>query len=111
WIVDPNRLYVMLDVETTGGKAGTDRVIEIGAVKVQGGEVLDTFSTLLNPSRYIPSFITRLTGINSAMVADAPTFADIAGQLAEFLQGAVFVAHNARFDYGFIRAEFARLEQ
>jgi DNA polymerase-3 subunit epsilon len=111
WIVDPNRLYVVLDVETTGGKAGTDRVIEIGAVKVQGGEVLDTFSTLLNPSRYIPSFITRLTGINSAMVADAPTFADIAGQLAEFLQGAVFVAHNARFDYGFIRAEFARLEQ
>lgn len=111
WIVDPNRLYVVLDVETTGGKAGTDRVIEIGAVKVQAGEVLDTFSTLLNPGRYIPSFITRLTGINSAMVADAPTFADIADKLAEFLQGAVFVAHNAKFDYGFIRAEFARLEQ
>ncbi|MDP2714528.1 exonuclease domain-containing protein [Rheinheimera sp.] len=111
WIADPNRLYVVLDVETTGGKAGTDRVIEIGAVKVQAGEVLDTFSTLLNPGRYIPSFITRLTGINSSMVADAPGFADIAGQLAEFLQGAVFVAHNAKFDYGFIRAEFARLEQ
>ncbi|MGP9799757.1 exonuclease domain-containing protein [Rheinheimera sp. NSM] len=111
WIVDPNRLYVVLDVETTGGKAGTDRVIEIGAVKVQAGEVLGTFSTLLNPGRYIPSFITRLTGINSAMVADAPSFADIAGKLAEFLQGAVFVAHNAKFDYGFIRAEFARLEQ
>lgn len=111
WIVDPNRLYVVLDVETTGGKAGTDRVIEIGAVKVQAGEVLETFSTLLNPSRYIPSFISRLTGINNAMVADAPTFADIAGKLAEFLQGAVFVAHNAKFDYGFIRAEFARLEQ
>ena len=111
WIVDPNRLYVVLDVETTGGKAGTDRVIEIGAVKVQGGEVLGTFSTLLNPGRYIPSFITRLTGINSAMVADAPSFADMAAKLAEFLQGAVFVAHNAKFDYGFIRAEFARLEQ
>ncbi|WP_215398168.1 exonuclease domain-containing protein [Rheinheimera oceanensis] len=111
WIVDPNRLYVVLDVETTGGKAGTDRVIEIGAVKVQAGEVLDTFSTLLNPGRYIPSFISRLTGINSAMVADAPTFADIAEQLSAFLQGAVFVAHNAKFDYGFIRAEFARLEQ
>lgn len=111
WIVDPNRLYVVLDVETTGGKAGTDRVIEIGAVQLQGGEVLGTFSTLLNPGRYIPSFITRLTGINSAMVADAPTFADIAGQLTDFLQGAVFVAHNAKFDYGFIRAEFARLEQ
>lgn len=110
WIVDPNRLYVVLDVETTGGKAGTDRVIEIGAVKVQAGEVLDTFSTLLNPGRYIPSFISRLTGISNAMVADAPTFADIADELAAFLQGAVFVAHNAKFDYGFIRSEFARCE-
>lgn len=110
WIVDPNRLYVVLDVETTGGKAGTDRVIEIGAVKVQAGEVLETFSTLLNPGRTIPSFISRLTGISNAMVADAPTFADIADKLAEFLQGAVFVAHNAKFDYGFIRAEFARCD-
>ena len=110
WMVDPNRLYVVLDVETTGGKAGSDRVIEIGAVKVQAGEVLDTFSTLINPQRYIPSFITRLTGINSAMVANAPTFADIATKLSEFLQGAVFVAHNSKFDYGFIRSEFTRLD-
>ncbi len=110
WIIDPNRIYVVLDVETTGGKAGSDRVIEIGAVKVQAGEVLDTFSTLINPQRYIPSFITRLTGINSTMVSNAPTFADIAAKLSEFLQGAVFVAHNAKFDYGFIRAEFTRLE-
>ncbi|SNY60061.1 DNA polymerase-3 subunit epsilon [Arsukibacterium tuosuense] len=110
WIVDPNRVYVVLDVETTGGKAGSDRVIEIGAVKVQAGEVLDTFSTLINPQRYIPSFITRLTGINSAMVSDAPSFAEIAPALSEFLQGAVFVAHNSKFDYGFIRSEFTRLE-
>ena len=110
WIVDPNRLYVVLDVETTGGKAGTDRVIEIGAVKVQAGEVLETFSTLINPGRTIPSFISRLTGISNAMVADAPNFADIAAKLADFLQGAVFVAHNAKFDYGFIRSEFARCD-
>ena len=110
WIVDPNRLYVVLDVETTGGKAGTDRVIEIGAVKVQGGEVLDSYSTLLNPQRPIPSFISRLTGISNSMVSDAPSFADIAGKLSAFLQGAVFVAHNVKFDYGFIRAEFARCE-
>lgn len=110
WIVDPNRLYVVLDVETTGGKAGTDRITEIGAVKVQGGEVLATFNTLINPERPIPFFISRLTGISNAMVADAPKFADIAAQLTEFLQGAVFVAHNAKFDYGFIRAEFARCE-
>ena len=110
WIVDPNRVYVVLDVETTGGKAGTDRITEIGAVKVQAGEVLGTFSTLINPQRHIPSFISRLTGISNSMVADAPTFADVAEKLAEFLQGAVFVAHNAKFDYGFIRAEFARCE-
>ena len=110
WIVDPNRVYVVLDVETTGGKAGTDRITEIGALKVQAGEVLETFNTLINPQRHIPSFISRLTGISNSMVADAPTFADIAKKLAEFLQGAVFVAHNARFDYGFIRAEFARCE-
>lgn len=110
WIVDPNRLYVVLDVETTGGKAGTDRITEIGAVKVQSGEILDTFNTLINPERHIPSFISRLTGISNAMVADAPRFADIAEQLSAFLQGAVFVAHNAKFDYGFIRSEFARCE-
>uniref|UniRef100_UPI0040477314 exonuclease domain-containing protein n=1 Tax=Rheinheimera sp. TaxID=1869214 RepID=UPI0040477314 len=110
WIVDPNRLYVVLDVETTGGKAGTDRITEIGAVKLQGGEVLDTFNTLINPERHIPSFISRLTGISNAMVESAPRFADIANQLSAFLQGAVFVAHNAKFDYGFIRSEFARCE-
>ncbi|MDP5150420.1 exonuclease domain-containing protein [Rheinheimera baltica] len=110
WIVDPNRIYVVLDVETTGGKAGTDRVTEIGAVKMQAGEMLGTFNTLINPERHIPSFIRRLTGISDAMVADAPKFADIANQLNEFLQGAVFVAHNAKFDYGFIRAELARCD-
>ncbi len=110
WIVDPNRLYVVLDVETTGGKAGSDRVTEIGAVKVQCGEVIDSFSTLINPERHIPSFISRLTGISNAMVAEAPKFADIASELNTFLHGAVFVAHNAKFDYGFIRAELARCD-
>lgn len=108
WIVDPNRLYVVLDVETTGGKAGADRITEVGAVKVQRGEPLATFSSLINPERHIPSFISRLTGISNTMVSDAPKFADIAPQLAAFLQGAVFVAHNAKFDYSFIRSEFAR---
>lgn len=110
WIVDPNRLYVVLDVETTGGKAGTDRITEIGAVKVQGGKVLETFNTLINPERQIPSFISRLTGISNSMVSSAPRFADIAQQLNSFLQGAVFVAHNAKFDYSFIRAELARCD-
>ncbi|MDP5035952.1 MAG: exonuclease domain-containing protein [Alishewanella sp.] len=109
WIIDPDRIYVVLDVETTGGKAGSDRVIEIGAVKVQSGEIIDSFSTLLDPQRRIPSFISRLTGITNNMVVGAPTFAEIADSLAAFLNGAVFVAHNVKFDYGFIKAEFARL--
>ncbi|MDP5206703.1 3'-5' exonuclease, partial [Alishewanella sp. SMS9] len=96
-------------VETTGGKAGSDRVIEIGAVKVQSGEIIDSFSTLLDPQRRIPSFISRLTGITNNMVVGAPTIAEIADSLASFLNGAVFVAHNVKFDYGFIKAEFARL--
>jgi DNA polymerase III subunit epsilon len=110
WIVDPNRVYVVLDVETTGGKSGSDRVTEIGALKVQGGEVIDTFHSLINPERHIPAFISRLTGISNTMVAAAPTFADVAGSLAEFLHGAVFVAHNAKFDYSFIRAELSRCD-
>ncbi|KKO50350.1 DNA polymerase III subunit epsilon [Arsukibacterium sp. MJ3] len=110
WIVDPNRIYVVLDVETTGGKAVNDRVTEIGAVKVQAGHVLDTFSTLVNPERHIPSFISRLTGISNNMVAGAPKFAAVAAKLQQFLEGTVFVAHNVKFDYGFIRAELARCD-
>ncbi|MBC7457369.1 MAG: VRR-NUC domain-containing protein, partial [Bdellovibrionaceae bacterium] len=77
WQADPNQTYVVVDVETTGGSAGFHRVTEIGAVKVQNGKVIDEFQTLINPGRSIPAFITQITGITNAMVAQAPTFADI----------------------------------
>lgn len=99
---------MLLDCETTGGRASSHRVTEIGLVIVENGEVVDTWSSLINPERSIPQGITRLTGITDEMVAKAPLFTDIAGDLLSKLQGKVFVAHNARFDYSFIKTEFRR---
>ena len=102
--------YVVVDVETTGGQPATgDRVTEVAAVVVDGTEATLAFHSLINPGRPIPWHITRLTGIDDAMVRDAPRFADVAGELAAHLAGRIFVAHNARFDFGFLRAEFARV--
>lgn len=106
WIVDPNQTYVVVDVETTGGRAGHHRVTEIGAVKVRDGKVIDEWQTLLNPERSIPPFITRLTGISQDMVKDAPLFTDVADSFANFMESAIFVAHNVNFDYGFMSFEF-----
>jgi DNA polymerase-3 subunit epsilon len=108
--IDPDQTYVVVDVETTGGRAGNDRVTEIGAVKIRGGVVVDEWHSLINPERHIPGYITDLTGISNAMVADAPVFAEVAESFAAFLAGSVFVAHNVNFDHGFIGAEFRRLE-
>ncbi len=111
WIVDPEQTYVVVDIETTGGRAPFHRVTEIGAVKMRGGEIVDRWQSLVNPERPIPATITRLTGITNEMVADAPVFAEVADDFAEFMEEAVFVAHNVRFDYGFLSAEFGRLER
>lgn len=109
WVLDPEQAYVVVDVETTGGRGEHHRVTEIGAVKVRAGEVVDRFQTLLNPQRTIPADIIRLTGISPAMVKDAPYFADIADEFEAFMRDAIFVAHNVEFDYGFIAAEFRRI--
>lgn len=107
--VDPQQTYVVVDVETTGGRSIYDRVTEIGAVKVRGGEVVDVWQSLINPKRPVPYFITELTGITNAMVRDAPTFDQVADAFAAFMEGAIFVAHNVNFDYGFISAEYRRM--
>ncbi len=108
---DPDQVYVVVDVETTGGRPPNDRVTEIGAVKVRNGKIIDEWSSLINPEKRIPHFITQLTGISNEMVRDAPKFADIADDFADFIEGAVFVAHNATFDHGFIASEFRRIER
>jgi len=97
-----------VDLETTGATPSVDRITEIGIVTVDEHGVHE-WSQLVNPQMRIPPFIAQLTGIDDAMVADAPTFASIAGEVLERLQGHLFIAHNARFDYGFLKSEFRRL--
>ncbi|AOY89995.1 DNA polymerase III subunit epsilon [Marinobacter salinus] len=101
--------FAFLDIETTGGNSSSDRITEIGIRFWRGGEVVGEWQTLLNPETRISGFIEGFTGISNAMVADAPLFSEIADALEAQLNGTVFVAHNARFDYGFIKSEFRRL--
>lgn len=103
--------FVVVDTETTGGKAGADRIIELGAVRVQGGEVTGRFGQLINPERSIPSRITKITGITSAMVFDQSTAAEVLPRFLEFLGEDVFVAHNLSFDRRFLDAELKRLDR
>lgn len=102
--------YVVVDVETTGGSARNgDRVTEVAALRVAyDGRILEEFSTLVNPERPIPSFISSLTNITWDMVREAPRFVEIAPEVARLLQGRVFVAHNAAFDWRFLSREMER---
>lgn len=102
-----NRLsvYCIVDVETTGGIKGPTRLTEIAIFRHDGQRVVDSFSTLLNPECPIPPFIQQLTGISEAMVAEAPLFADVAHEVLRITEGAIFVAHNVSFDFGFIQKE------
>jgi DNA polymerase-3 subunit epsilon len=97
-----------IDVETTGADPRSDRITEIGMVLLDDGVVVEEWTTLVNPGRGIPAGIERLTGISDAMVGAAPSFADIACELAARLDGRLLAAHNARFDYAFLRNEFKR---
>jgi DNA polymerase III subunit epsilon len=99
--------FVVLDLETTGLSPGRDRITEIGAVKVRGGEVLGELRTFVHPGGPIPPAITAVTGITDAMVRDAPVVAAVLPTVLRFLGDAVFVAHNARFDLAFLRSAAA----
>ena len=100
--------FVVVDVETTGGRPPGDRVIEIGAVRVRAGRIDGEWASLVDPGRGIPPFVSRLTGIANSVVAGAPSFERVADEFLEFLGGAAFVAHNARFDWRFVNAELLR---
>lgn len=99
-------MYVVVDIETTGGSARYHRIIEIAIVIFEGEEIVERFSSLVNPGVYIPAYITALTGIDDDMVADAPTFGEMAPYIKKLFQDGVFVAHNVNFDYGFLKKEF-----
>lgn len=101
--------FACVDIETTGGAPPESRITEIGAVRYLGGERIGEFRTLVDPGLPIPRFITHLTGIDDALVREAPSIESVIPSLVEFLRSAVFVAHNASFDFRFINHELLRL--
>ena len=96
--------YAIVDIETTGGYAAANGIIEISIKVFDGEKVVEEFETLVNPNQAIPKYIQGFTGINNEMVQDAPVFEEIAEKVYTFLQGNVFVAHNVNFDYSFIKS-------
>ena len=103
------KTFVIFDIETTGLSAINDSITEIGAIKVEDGEVIDEFSQLVNPNRPIPEFITKLTGITDEMVKDKPYIDKVSPEFYDFINGSVLIAHNASFDIGFIRENFKKV--
>jgi len=106
-----HRPLVFLDIETTGGSPKYSRITEIGALRVENNKIVGQYKQLINPEEHVPSFITKMTGISDAMLWDAPLFKGIADDLEVFLDGALFIAHNVSFDYGFIKMEYERIGQ
>jgi len=102
-------MFAILDIETTGGSPKTERITEIAVYFHDGDKVVDEWSTLVNPEKSIPYFITGLTGITNEMVANAPRFYEIAKELVERTENYTIVGHNVKFDYSFIKSEFKNL--
>ncbi len=102
-------MYAIIDIETTGQSAVKGKITEIAVYIHNGIEIVDSFSSLINPECYIPGFITELTGISNEMVRFAPKFYEVARQIVEITQNRVFVGHNVQFDYRFVQEEFKRL--
>ena len=103
--------FSFVDLETSGARSRFDRVIEIGIVRVENDKIVESFSSLINPEVHIPEDITRLTGIRESDLVHSPSFFEIADKVQELLKDTVFVAHNVRFDYGFLKMEFKRLNK
>jgi DNA polymerase III subunit epsilon len=101
--------FVVVDVEATHERRTPARIIEIGAYRVRGEEILDSFETLINPEAVVPKFLANLTGISTEMLLTAPKFADIADEWLDFIGDAVLVAHNANFDLPLMNREIARV--
>lgn len=102
-------MYAIVDIETTGGYAENHRITEIAIYHHDGISITDSYHTLINPGRNIPYYITGLTGITSEMVSLAPSFERVAKEIHQWLDGKIFVAHNAHFDYSFLRKELEQV--
>ncbi len=101
--------FAVLDLETTGGSPKMEKITEVAVIIYEDGIVKEEWQTLVNPERSVPPFVSRMTGITDAMLADAPKFYEVAKQIVEITEKCILVAHNARFDYGFLQEEFKRL--
>ena len=101
--------FVVVDIEATGAKMPPNRIIELGAYRIRGGQIVDNFITLVNPEISIPRFVVALTGISNEMVKQAPLFAEVAPKWLEFVEDAVLIAHNAPFDTNFLNHEISRV--
>jgi DNA polymerase-3 subunit epsilon len=108
--ISPDSPVAFVDIETTGCTPGMHRIIDVAVIGAQGDAVDFEWQSLVNPGVHVPAGITALTGIDNDMLADAPPFERVARELRERLEGRIFVAHNVRFDYGFIRREFALMD-
>jgi len=102
-------VYAIIDIETTGGNASRERITEIAIYIHDGIKVVNEYSTLINPECKVPPFVARLTGITDEMLVDAPKFYEVARNIVEITEGCTFVAHNAPFDYSFVKQEFLNL--
>jgi DNA polymerase-3 subunit epsilon len=100
---------VFVDIETNGGVVGKGKITEIAAIRVENGDVVDSFTSLVNPGSPLPAWITSLTGITDADLVQAPYFDEIAEPLKRMFDGAIFAAHNVRFDYSFIKQHFQQI--
>ncbi len=103
-----NRNFTIVDIETTGGSPLFHRVIEIGILRIEHGEVVSKFKSLINPGREIPEFITDMTGISDRMVKKARSFEEVIEEIFPLFEDSIFVAHNSSFDYSFLKTEFER---
>lgn len=101
---------VFVDIETNGQMGSSGRIIEIGILRVENGEITDTFASLVNPGSSVPVWIERLTGITNRELADAPYFDELADEIQKLLDGAIFVAHNVRFDFSFVKSHLKALD-
>lgn len=104
-------MFAIVDIESSGGNFQKDRIIEIAIIIFDGSKIINQYTTLINPLTTISPFVVGLTGITDKMVENAPTFEEVSSKIIELTEGNIFVAHNAKFDYGFIKSEFKRINQ
>jgi DNA polymerase-3 subunit epsilon len=104
-----SKLFAVVDVETTGGRPVDTKITEIGIVISDGKHIIHEYKALINPTRKIDWYVTKLTGITDEMVASEPTFGELADEINSLIKDKIFVAHNVDFDYGLIKREFLEI--